>query len=177
MLEARSMATQVISNLNHSVMCLTYLQSIKDYTESNIQIMATYVGVTPIGTPDPLNGPIQLNLVITPSMPQGAMVLSFLRALQSPNPSAFIEAIFSEMITDLIMGPSTHTLTATAIYTVNNFTSAELQSLREADNYVDCWNIVCEPIVRSFRTMKAVPPSIPTVTASGTGVTTITSVL
>lgn len=177
MLTSNAMASQVVSNLDHSVMCMTYLQSIKDYTESNIQIMATYAGVTPVGAPDPLNGPIQLNLTITPSMPQGAMVIAFLQTLQSPNPSSFIEAIFSEMIADIVSGPITHTLTAKAIYTVNNFTSAELQSLRNADNYVDCWNIVCEPIVRSFQSLQALPVSIPTTTASGTGVTTITSVL
>ena len=61
MLLSDGLANEIVSNLDHSEMCLTYLRSIKSYVESNIIINANYVGVTPTGTPDPLNGPIQLS--------------------------------------------------------------------------------------------------------------------
>lgn len=77
MLLADSLANEIVSNLNHSVMCLTYLSSIKSYVESNIIINATYVGVTPTGTPDPLNGLIKLVLTLTPTMVSGQKVIAF----------------------------------------------------------------------------------------------------
>lgn len=177
MLLADSLANEIVSNLNHSVMCLTYLSSIKSYVESNIIINATYVGVTPTGTPDPLNGLIKLVLTLTPTMVSGQKVIAFLKALKEPNPNAFIQAVFSELIADIISGPPTHTLTAKAIYQINSLSGGELDSLKKASDYVQAWKIICVPIVKTFLTLQAVPAAIPTVTASGTGVTTITAVL
>lgn len=177
MLLADSLANEIVSNLNHSVMCLTYLSSIKSYVESNIIINATYVGVTPTGTPDPLNGSIKLVLTLTPTMVSGQKVIAFLKALKEPNPNAFIQAVFSELIADIISGPPTHTLTAKAIYQINSLSGGELDSLKKASDYVQAWKIICVPIVKTFLTLQAVPATIPTVTASGTGVTTITAVL
>lgn len=177
MLLSDGLANEIVSNLDHSEMCLTYLRSIKSYVESNIIINANYVGVTPTGTPDPLNGPIQLNLTLTPSMVAGQQVIVFLRALKEPNPNSFIQAVFSELIADVISGPPTHTLTAKAIYQINSLSGGELDSLKKASDYVQAWKIICVPIVKTFLTLQAVPPTIPTVTASGTGVTTITAVL
>lgn len=177
MLLADSLSNEIVSNLNHSVMCLTYLSSIKSYVESNIIINATYVGVTPTGMPDPLNGPIQLVLTLTPSMIAGQQVIAFLKSLKEPNPNSFIQAVFSELIADVISGPPTHTLTAKAIYQINSLSGGELDSLKKASDYVQAWKIICVPIIKTFLTLQAVPPSIPTITASGTGVTTITKVL
>lgn len=177
MLLADSLANEIVSNLNHSVMCLTYLSSIKSYVESNIIINATYVGVTPTGTPDPLNGLIKLVLTLTPTMVSGQKVIAFLKALKEPNPNAFIQAVFSELIADIISGPPTHTLTAKAIYQINSLSGGELDSLKKASDYVQAWKIICVPIVKTFLTLQAVPATITTVTASGTGVTTITAVL
>lgn len=177
MLLADSLANEIVSNLNYSVMCLTYLSSIKSYVESNIIINATYVGVTPTGTPDPLNGLIKLVLTLTPTMVSGQKVIAFLKALKEPNPNAFIQAVFSELIADIISGPPTHTLTAKAIYQINSLSGGELDSLKKASDYVQAWKIICVPIVKTFLTLQAVPATIPTVTASGTGVTTITAVL
>lgn len=177
MLLQDKLADEIVANLNHDVMCMTYLSSIKSYVEANIQILATYTGVTPVGAPDPLSGPIQLTLTVTPSIVLGNNVRAFLSALKEPNPSAFIEAIFTECISDIISGPITHTLSAKAIYKVNNFLESELKELKEASDYRDCWKIVCGPIVRTFLSMVALPATIPTVTSSGTGTTVINKVL
>lgn len=177
MLQDKSLSDEIVRNLNHEVRCKTYLTSIKTYIESNIEILATYTGVTPAGTPDPLNGPIKLNLQLTPTFVQGLKIDAFLETLREPNPASFIEAIFSELTLDVITGPLTHTLTATAIYTINNFTISELDKLKKAKDYVECWDIVCAPIVRTFKTLLSVPTVIPTTTASGAGTTVISSVL
>lgn len=176
MLLPNALASQIVSNLNHSEACMTYLQSIKDYIESNIMILATYTGVTPLGAPDPNSGPVKLKLTITPTFTQGNMVKAFIASLKEADPNAFIKAVMSECTADLISGPLPYTMSSIAIYSISSLSSGDLRSLASENNtYVDNWNIICKPLVDSFKSLKNITP-LATTTPAGTGMTVINSV-
>lgn len=156
---------------------LSYLTEIKSYVESNIMINATYMGVTSVGVPDPLNGPIQLNLMLNPAMPQGLILQPLLKSLKSANPNSFINAIMSESNPSTITGPVTHTLTSPGIYSVKSLSASELDSMKKLSDYKSIWLMITDKLVESYLTLTATLTPIPTVTASGTGTTVITTVL
>lgn len=178
MLAGDVLAAKIVAELDHSVQCKNYLKSIKDYVEANIVINANYVGIMnvyPFG-PDPLNGPVLLKLNITPTMTQGLQVIAFLKSLKEANPNSFIEAIFSELVMDMIIGQAPYIMSSKAIYQVKSLTSADLNSLKDSKSYVDNWKIISSKVVDSFLTLKETTP-LSTVTPSGSGLTTIVSVL
>lgn len=179
MLNPQILSNQIISSLGKQAATVSYLKAIKDYVESNIAISATYTGVTPAGTPDPSSGPFMLSLNITPAQPQGLLLSAFLSTLKQPSPQGFLQALFSENVSDILTGDSLRTLSVSVgvIYTTKVLSSQDLDSLSKCKDHQQVWLKYSSWIVETYKTLTPILTPIPTTTATGTGITIINAVI
>lgn len=177
MLNKDNLCAKIVDELNHTVLCITYCKSIRTYLEDNIIITGNYVGLTksvpPL--PDPLNGPFQLKLTLSPTMDLGAKIKTALIAIKvAATPQIWFEALMSELQPGFIEGDNLRILKTPIIYQVSRL---DTDSLKESRNYVDSWLMVSASTIETALSMNDLMKTpIPTTTTSGSGVTTISSI-
>lgn len=148
-----------------------YIDIIRDYIKTNAELSASYVGVTPSGSPDPLNGPVTSSLTLT--IQGSTNVSNFVQDLTDADPNGWLTALFDDI------GPLTVTGTGSYIFTVPMpvvfipLDSSKLDDLKQAESNSEVWDIYSVAIINIVKGYLFA--TAPTTTASGTGVTTFNS--
>lgn len=157
---------------------VAYLKAIQDYVEGNIQIQGMYNGVIPGPPPVPeVNLPIAGSLTISPAFAIGATVKIFLTALQSADPSGFVQALVTGLTGSMVQinspfsGPP-----MPVVFVPQPFTPVELKSLSEAEKPIDIWTVIGDKLIAIITSM-VIPPVTPVMSpAGGTGAAVFNSV-
>lgn len=176
-LVAQDLADKIINEIGSEVATMSYLRSIKDYIEANIEFSCEYVGMTT--SVPPVKDPAKVEKAIctlNPTMPLGAKTIPFLSSLKEPNPDMFLTTIFLEMVPITVSSVVPVIFSTTMIYSLKSMTP-DLGRLKESKDYKENWLIFAEHIVDTCLTFTAVPPAIPSTSVTpGSGVTTILKV-
>lgn len=152
------------------VASVDYLQAIKDYLESNLQVTYAYTGVVPPGVPEAAVLTAEVKYTV---LSQGPAVKTYLSALKVPSPQGFILAIHTDLISTVTINTPGYSGPPTvAIYplvaTVNS------ASLKGASSMEECWRVYAEAIITTVLSMQTAP--IPTKSPAGSGVSAFTKV-
>lgn len=147
-----------------------YIDYIADYLLSNLEVIGTYSGVLPVGTPETavLTLEVQVPLLSSSAAPA---TKAFVRSLQQAAPSDFVNAIITDAIGLINVSEPYQGVAVPTIYTVKSVDS----SISQAKSMEECWQIIATAIVDSILTLTFTPITT-TSPAGGTGTTILQSV-
>lgn len=149
---------------NWPVASVEYLQTIKDYIESNLQITYAYVGVVPPGSPESATLKAEVKFSV---LSQGPAVKSYLSALNVPNPQGFLQALHSDLVSTVrISTPGYTAPPAIAIYPL--VAQVDTSTLRKASSMEECWKIYSDAIVKTVLSITTSPIATKSPAGSGT---------
>jgi hypothetical protein len=175
MISASGLSEYIQSNLTKDSFNFDYVKSVKSYVEFNIEIISKYVGLTPSGNPDPLNGVYNLDFKFIDSFLLASNVNQFLRSCtENSSPNQWLDSLYLDMVGSTVGKANPIQCISLFKYSSNYM---DLDDLKSKESSNDAWLIVCTAIINTIKSMKTLIEPIPTTTVSGTGFTTIQNVI